>query len=394
LVDMNIQNTHRIILSKPKNTNFTRIEILSDGKSFQATQYTETKVFHKNISYEEIEEFVKGCFGVSFFQLNAWDGSFEYQQLVSKKGKISESKKPNTTKPKTLDSNSFNRTKHRMLSEDDSIPVLEEIGVFTKEKKVAKGKQDKFRQINRYLELLNDITKNISGTVNIIDFGSGKSYLTLLLHHFYSNQQGVNINICGMDINPDVVNDCNAVISKHKLKNIKFVEGDISKLETPPFDDWGNGFNIVLSLHACDTATDYAIFNAIKWSSDLICVVPCCQHELRNQMKPENLAVINKHGIIKERFSSLMTDLIRAELLECAGYKSQIIEFAPFENTPKNLFIRAVKNNHGKSTLESIKPLLEEFNFEPTLLKLLRNFRYADNCLYKILGGSNEHYPK
>ena len=178
-----------------------------------------------------------------------------------------------------------------------------------------------------------------------------------------------------MDLDKSIVKTCTTAAEKYGYKSLTFIQGDIGQQAAPPVLGWDkpDAFNIVISLHACDTATDHAIFNAIKWNADLICAVPCCQHELRNQMKPQNLGLFSEYGIIKERIASLATDAIRAKLMEWVGYKTQIIEFTGMEHTPKNLFIRGRRGGKVKDpkVFESVKKLLDEFKFEPMLLKLL-----------------------
>ncbi|MCL2456760.1 MAG: SAM-dependent methyltransferase, partial [Defluviitaleaceae bacterium] len=421
----------RIILSAAKTEKFSRIEIIRNEEKFQASMYTKKQVFHVNRDFTGMREFVAEHFGANFSNCNAWDGEFEYSLRVTKKGKILSSRKraraqdapPNSKEclDKKTDASkmhfpvsqnnfvgdTFNRQKNHIIREGDAIPILVDIGVFTKDFKVAAPMRDKFHQINRFLELLDDETKRISNfedlsqqkkqrheknfgaentdekdfsgdakTINIIDFGCGKSYLTFLVYYFFAQIRKLSVDICGLDLNDDIVKKCTAAAKKFDYK-IKFLQGDIGSLSAPPLENWGapNTFNIVISLHACDTATDHALFNAIKWRADLIFAAPCCQHELRAQMQPRSLGIFSKYGIIKERIASLATDAIRAELLEICGYKAQIIEFAALEHTAKNLLIRARKNvskRENEKNSREIENILREFSFEPMLLKLLR----------------------
>jgi len=366
------EKIYRIILSSPtKASIYTRIQIIKSGNAFQASMFTAKQVFHKNI--DDAEVFVSGLLGTHFLQYTAWDGKKEYSARVTKKGKMLTTSKANDTPPPNLKDGSFDMQKNHIINEGEPIPALVDMGVFTKDYKIKM--YDKFQQINRFVELIADETKNLppETTVNIIDFGCGKSYLTFLTYYYFCKKQKHPVNICGLDLNEDVIKTCTAAAEKYGYNSLEFKLGDIGKLSAPPIKTWGDAetFNIVISLHACDTATDHALFNAIQWKADLIFAVPCCQHELRNQMKPHSLDIFSDYGIVEERIASLATDAIRAKLLEYMGYKAQIIEFAPLENTAKNLLIRARLGNKNPNAIESVQKIIDEFGFKPTLLKLI-----------------------
>ncbi|MCL1882897.1 MAG: SAM-dependent methyltransferase [Defluviitaleaceae bacterium] len=388
----------KVILSKPAK-NFSeaiRAEILRSGEKYQVSMYTEKQVFHSNHDFLGIKEFVDTHFGESFLHYTAWDGEFEYSARISKKGKVlSSRKKSEVASPEEkFVKGSFNRQKNYILREGDSIPALVDMGVFTKELKIAAPMRDKFHQINRFLELLADETNSLSPDtpVNIIDFGCGKSYLTFLMYHYFVVIKKLKANICGLDLDADIVKKCSDAAEKYGYDSLTFKQGDIGAMTAPPQENWGavGTFNIVISLHACDTATDHALFNAIRWNADLICAVPCCQHELRSQMNAKSLKLFTEYGIVKERIASLATDAIRAKLLEACGYRSQIIEFTSLEHTQKNLFIRAKRPHPAKhqplsgfiqiTALEDIYCLTQEFSFEPTLLHLLLVHFYQEHC--------------
>lgn len=369
----------KIILSKPAKTagSFQRVEILRSGGKYQASTFTDTKVTHTNHDAESVREFISGLFGAEFLCYTAWDGEFEFSARVTKRGRVLSSRRKAAATPGDF-AEGFNRRKNYIISEGENIPALVDIGVFTKEFKVAAQMRDKFSQINRFLELLADETRALpAGTiVNIIDFGCGKSYLTFLVYHYFSEIQKLPANICGLDLNAEVVEKCAAAAKKYGYSPLEFRQGDIGSLAAPTFENWGERgtFNIVISLHACDTATDHALFFAVRHVADLVCAVPCCQHELRAQMRPKSLGLFAEYGIIEERIASLATDAIRAKALEACGYKAQIIEFVPMEHTAKNLLIRARKTKKIPrfEVPGEIKKIVEEFSFEPTILKLLR----------------------
>ena len=243
----------------------------------------------------------------------------------------------------------------------------------TKEGKVVRARYDKFRQINRFLEYVEDVLPALSpDRVNtIIDFGCGKSYLTFAMYYYLKEMKGYPVHIVGLDLKQDVIELCSRLSRQFGFSDLEFSCGDIAGYEGVRQAD------MVVTLHACDTATDYALHKAVRWGARVILSVPCCQHELNGQMENELLAPILKYGILKERMAALITDGIRAQFLELAGYHSQILEFIDMEHTPKNLMIRAVrreagarekKNNREK---QALKELLDGLQVRPTLLELL-----------------------
>jgi len=375
------ENIYKIILSNPAKNNsggYTRTEIISNRDRYQASMFTAKHVIHKNLQKSEVKAFVEELLGLEFLQYTAWDGKYEHTARVTKKGKLLTSSNASNQQPRirNFKGSTFDKQKNHIIQEGERIPALVDMGVFTKEYKVAAQMHDKFQQINRFIELIADETKSITKetTVNIIDFGCGKSYLTFLVYHYFTEIRQFQVNICGLDSNESIIESCTKASVKYGYNSLFFKLGDIGEQSLPPIDTWGgNGtFNIIISLHACDTATDYALYNAVKWNADLICAVPCCQHELRSQMKPAILDIFSEYGIIEERIASLATDAIRAKLLEYAGYKAQIIEFSDLEHTAKNLMIRARRGKRNLKALDSVQRIANEFSFEPTLMKLFQ----------------------
>ena len=388
----------RIILSKPQKgiaVKYNKINILYKKDYYQAECYTDKQVFHQNLSPAEAAQFCQEAMSDSYGQLNAWSEAWEYQMLVSKKGKISfkrkKAKEANAPKKQT----EHNRAKKYLLLEGEQIPPLVDMGIFTKEGKVVASMYDKYKQINRFMEIIDDALKNYAydktRPLKVVDFGCGKSYLTFVLYYFLTEVKGLEVKMIGLDLKEDVIQKCNKAAAKYGYKNLEFMVGDIGCYQdSVPAD-------MVITLHACDTATDYALFHAIKWNAKMIFSVPCCQHELNQQFQTEELKIIGRYGIVKERTMALMTDAIRANLLECCGYKTQLMEFVDFENTPKNLLIRAVnrknkskkidimRNQENAATGQAIendphykevKELMETFHLQPTLYRILKEEGY------------------
>ena len=253
-----------------------------------------------------------------------------------------------------------------------------DLGVMTQDGKIVRSKYDKFRQINRYLEIVADVIPSLdtSRTITVIDFGCGKSYLTFALYYYLVKLKGIKADIIGLDLKSDVIAECNKLKNKYKYESLKFIEGDIGKFEGVDKVD------MVITLHACDTATDYALHKAITWGAEVIMAVPCCQHELNRFKNSPVLSAVSEYGILKERMSAIFTDAMRAGLLTQAGYDTQILEFIDMEHTPKNLLIRGVKKNRmvpGKALSKSLESLTELAGGEITLKKLLRDTPYEEN---------------
>ena len=293
--------------------------------------------------------------------------------LVSKKGKMTIKTKKTPQNPELSKAAprdlSHNREKQYILKEGVAVDFLVGLGVQTPDGRIAKNRYDKFRQINRYLEFIEDILDKLpmDRTIRIIDFGCGKSYLTFAMYHYLHVMQKRDIAITGLDLKKDVIAHCNDLAGKCGYDRLHFEVGDISTYEG------ADAVDMVVSLHACDTATDYAIEKAIKWGAKVIMAVPCCQHEVNKQIACSQLQSLLKYGLIKERISALITDAVRANLLEAQGYDTQIVEFIDMEHTPKNLLILAVKKNgpvHMKKE-RSVEDVLEFLHIEPTLKHLL-----------------------
>lgn len=365
-------DVYKIVISKPsaKDSNYQKIVVEHKESYYQAAAYTAKQVFHQNIPTEELAEYLVSTVTGGYLQVNAWEEGMEHMLLISKKGKVSYQRKKTAGNVAKSDS-SHNRKKQYLLKEGEPIPPLVDMGIFTEQGKVVKSMYDKFRQINRFLEIIEDAMKEYPYEhLNIIDFGCGKSYLTFVLYHYFAEIKKRDVTIVGLDLKEDVIRHCNEAAERYGYKNLHFEVGDINGYHADfPVD-------MVVTLHACDTATDYALYNAICWNAKMIFSVPCCQHELNQQIETEQFGILSRYGIIKERFCALATDAIRANLLECCGYRTQLLEFIDFAHTPKNILIRAVQKKVVPASVKKnyrgeAERLMEEFHFEPTLYRLL-----------------------
>ena len=364
------KDLYQIIISNPKNcSDISKVKIrpimLKEKLVFQVTEYKGAQVFHENYDKEQlickIEDYLQDCFK----QMELTATSMQATVLVSKKGKVTIKKKQIQTEKKV--DLSHNKAKKYILQEGTLVPFLVDLGVQTKEGKIVRSNYDKFRQINRYLEFIADIMPILptDRCINIIDFGCGKSYLTFALYYYMKILCNRDIQVIGLDLKEKVIEDCNALAVRYGYDKLKFVTGDVST-----YTGEGN-VDMVVTLHACDTATDYAIEKAVKWGAKVIFTVPCCQHEVNMQIANEELQPLLKYGLIKERMSALITDAIRANLLEELGYQVQVMEFIDMEHTPKNILIRAVKDRESKIKNTGIGKLTERLHVRNTLQKLL-----------------------
>lgn len=362
---------YKVVISKPlkKDSEYRKVIVERKASGYQAAAYTEKQVFHRNIPAEELASYLFRTMNDVYLQANAWDGEMEHVLLLSKKGKVTYRRKKVACNAGGTQE-THDREKNYLLREGMQIPPLVDMGIFTEQGKIVKSMYDKFRQINRFLEIIEDGMKDYAyDHLNIIDFGCGKSYLTFVLYYYFAEVKKRKVRIVGLDLKEDVIRRCNEAAEKYGYEALHFEVGDINGYHA------GFPVDMVVSLHACDTATDYALYNAVCWDAKMIFSVPCCQHELNRQMKTEDYSILTRYGIVKERFSALATDAIRANLLECCGYKTQLLEFVDFAHTPKNLLIRAVQKKvvppSVKRTCErEVRKLMEEFHLEPTLYRL------------------------
>ena len=342
--------------------------MLKGGMVFQAEELTEKQAFHRNLTREEGVSYLLGLMESGFKQAEVESSRGQARVLVGKKGTVTIKVKKNQQKivaaPNVA---SHNRQKRYILEEGKPVAFLEDLGVMTADGKVVRSRYDKFRQINRFLEFIEDILPRLNKSREnvIIDFGCGKSYLTFAMYYYLHELKGYEVRIIGLDLKQDVIDHCNRLSVAYGFDKLKFYHGDIASY------DGVDHVDMVVTLHACDTATDYALEKAVKWDASVILSVPCCQHELNKQMDNELLRPVLQYGLIKERMAALYTDALRAEILENRGYRTQILEFIDMEHTPKNILIRAVKQGGPKDNRKEIEDILQFLGTEQTLAGLL-----------------------
>ena len=363
----------QIVISNPRRAALAqkvkiRPVLIKEVLNFQVTEYKGKQVFHENLPKQAAVEYILHQMEQFFGQMVLESDTKTVNVLVSKKGTVTIKQKAqkNEIKQKEL---SHNRKKRYILEEGTVIPFLVDLGVQTKEGKIVHSRYDKFRQINRFLEFIQDIVENLpkGRELTIVDFGCGKSYLTFAMYHYLKVMKGFDIRVIGLDLKEDVIAYCNELKDQYGYDKMSFTTGDIASYTGV------DAVDMVVTLHACDTATDYALEKAVKWGASVILSVPCCQHELNYQMKNEELSAVLKYGLLKERIAALVTDGLRAEMLEQCGYDTQVLEFIDMEHTPKNILIRAVKKNKGvTANFDKYDNCCKALGVDPMLGRLLK----------------------
>lgn len=338
------------VFTTPRSNPYKKITarpINIKGKDYiQLEKFTDTQAFHENLNHEDALDLMVKMIMDEYRNINLFTQDADYQIMVSKKGNIKVLQKEPT---RVLQREDHDKEKQYIIKENQPCDFLTILGVMNPEGQVYKKKYDKFKQINKFLEIVDDSLagKDIRDEFMIIDFGCGKAYLTFALYYYFYFIKNVRVKITGLDLKEEVIKFCNETAKKLRYENLQFMYGDIQDFE------YENRVDMVVTLHACDTATDAALVKAIGWKSDIILSVPCCQHEFFNKIRNDSLSPMLKHGLVKERLSSLVTDTLRSLFLETKGYKVQLTEFISMEHTPKNILIRAVKTNKNKKAAET-----------------------------------------
>lgn len=358
----------KFVFSQPfDRSNIARFVIEKREDVFQVEYMKGNQVFHENVQENDIVEYLNLNFHQQYKQCNAFSETEETQIKISKKGKQFISVIPHTAK---LDlSKPHNRQKQYLIPKGEVIAPLVDMGVMDEQGTVYPSMMFKYRQINRFLEMIDDVLKEDQGFLRIVDFGCGKSYLTFILYYYLEFICHRDFELIGLDLKTSVIDHCNATAKKYGYDKLSFLKGDIADFSSD------QSIDMVLSLHACDTATDYALAHAIQWGCRYIFAVPCCQSEINQQMHTESLGLFTHYGLIQERVAALMTDALRANCLMALNYKTQLLEFIDIEDTPKNILIRAVKTQHTlkvrRQAIQEIHEVLTQFQIKPTLTTLL-----------------------
>ena len=372
---------YQIVISNPrKKGDVQKLKIrpvlIKEQLCYQESRFVGAKVFHENKDFLQMTEAVITAMTSDFKQMEMHTKSWQATVLAGKKGNLTIKKKKVTCVSAPV--MEHNRKKKYILDENIPVGFLQDLGVQTEDGKIVKSRYDKFRQINRFLEFIEDVLPSLpkDRTVQIVDFGCGKSYLTFAMYYYLKILKQYDVNVCGLDLKEDVIRHCNRLSEKYGYDGLHFYHGDIKDFQGAEKVD------MVVTLHACDTATDYALHKAVKWDAKVILSVPCCQHELNKQMNCEPLSELFSYGLIKERSAALFTDALRGELLEAQGYDTQILEFIDMEHTPKNIMLRCMKRQRNATDAaeksyrlkkrEQADALMQFLQVHPTLDMLLR----------------------
>lgn len=389
LSDILDENFIRAVISGPrKKEGIVKVKVRPVEKRgklhFQFEAFTKTQAFHENVDAEGAKKRLLS-YMEEFQQMQAETINEAVSVLVSKKGKVTIRRRKQKEAVCCID-RSHDRKKRYIIEEGVAVPFMKDLGVMTEDGKIVRTKTDKFRQINRFLEFIADILPQLDKgrELTILDFGCGKSYLTFAMYYYLHELKGYDIRIIGLDLKSEVIDHCAALAKKYGYEKLTFLKGDIADY------DGVDQVDMVVTLHACDTATDYALAKAVGWDAKVILSVPCCQHELNAQMSGrqnaqtdrrtdnnnadawEYLAPVMDYGLLKERFAALVTDGLRAKYLESMGYDTQVLEFIDMEHTPKNILLRAVRS--GKKSEKAAEEIIkcEQFlGVTPTLGQLL-----------------------
>ena len=342
--------------------------VLRDKALFQAEGIRDSKAFHRNLTEEELLVLADDSLAGRYRQALIMTDEGAAQYVLRRDGSYRKSAKASVPRPGGAAAPAHDRAKRYLLAEGENIPALVDLGVFTPDLRIVKAKYDKYRQINRFVELIDDAYSSVEPCrLTVLDFGCGKSYLTFILYYYFAVRRGFDVEMIGYDLKRDVVEHCNAVAAKYGYGGLRFEVADVSKDALPdrPID-------LLVTLHACDTATDHALDYAIRHGAKTIFSVPCCQHEINKTIsRGGDLDILLRRGILRERVCALLTDAIRAGILEDMGYEVDLIEFVDFAHSPKNLMIRAEKKRAPRQKNISLcRELEERYGFSQTLLDL------------------------
>lgn len=366
---INSQSLLKLTLSKPYKVDTVKIVVRpvkvkgQDLLNFHYTNPTndQTKNFDSQASLQEFQRLVG-----NFKAINVFTSELHYTYLVNKKGKGRLLKSKNK---ELLSSVSKDHDRHKNKRAPLDSAYLYHLGVATKEGQLIPKMADKYRQINKYLEIIDDMLKNYQNdSIRVVDMGSGKGYLTFALYDFLK-RKGLNTSVVGVEFRQDLVDKCNSVAQKCGFDQLTFVENTIQDYQDKSID-------LLIALHACDTATDDAIYKGLIAHSQYVVCAPCCHKQLRKSTKGQSFDnPLMRFGIFQERQFEMLTDTIRALLLESKGYKTKVFEFISNEHTRKNVMLIGEKltkeTSITKNALEKVKQLKQEFSLDQHYLETL-----------------------
>ena len=356
-------------IDKTDNQKVTIRPVLLKGElRYQLESFRDNKAFHRNVTGQELLKILESQLESRYRQALVVTDTQTIQYSMKRDGSYKRHATASLPLPGKVQSH--NREKEYILKEGENIPALVDLGVFTADFKIVRAKYDKYKQINRFIELIDHAFKYYrKDSITILDFGCGKSYLTFILYYYFAVKRKMDATIIGYDIKEDVVKRCGEIARKYGYEGLEFVRADVTR---DVLTD--RNIDMIVTLHACDVATDFALHYAITKKADFIFSVPCCQHEVNSSIrKGGDLDILLKHGIIKERVSALLTDAIRANVLEDMGYTVDMIEFIDFDHSPKNIMIRARRNGKpGTKGRQQAQELADSYGFKQTLLELTK----------------------
>ena len=340
------------------------------GKSlFQLEGFRDSKAFHRNLTEDEVLALADETLCGRYRQVLLMSAEGAAQYVLRRDGSHKKSGKiAAVPRPGAEASPAHDREKRYLLSEGENIPALVDLGVFTPDLRIVKAKYDKYRQINRFVELIDDAFSSVEpGRLTVLDFGCGKSYLTFILYYYFAVKRGFDVEMIGYDLKEDVVARCGAIAEKYGYSSLRFEVADVSKDKLLDKE-----IDLLVTLHACDTATDYALDFAVRHGAKHIFSVPCCQHEINATIsKGGDFDTLLRYGVVKERVCALLTDSIRAGILEDMGYEVDLMEFVDLAHSPKNLMIRAEKKSAPREkNIPRFRELAGRYGFRQTLLEL------------------------
>lgn len=371
---------YQIIVSHPRRKGgVSKIKIrpvlIREELLYQESRFEGTQVFHENKTADAVIALITEVMAGGFKQLDIYTRDWEATALVGKKGNVTLKKRK--SEDLRIPDLSHNRKKQYLLKESVPVSFLQDLGVQTAEGKIVRSRYDKFRQINRFLEFIEDVLPALptGRPIRIIDFGCGKSYLTFAMYYYLKILKHYDVDMIGLDLKEEVICYCNELSEKYGYENLHFYQGDIKDF------DRAENVDMVVSLHACDTATDYALAKGIKWGAGVILAVPCCQHELNGQMQCDALEAVFSYGLIRERSAALFTDALRAALMEAEGYDTQILEFIDMEHTPKNIMIRGILRNRDAESETEQRYRMQKRQKAAALMTFLHVFPTLDRLL-------------